>query len=210
MRRRSRSRRGQLLTVCGALLIGAALTLAVYNLWDESRAASQAGAALGRLVRDLPVEPPTQEEGGELVIPDYILDPGREMPAEEIDGNAYIGVLEIPALELSLPVIDQWSDQALKTAPCRYSGSAYTDDMVIAAHNYQRHFGQIKTLTAGDEVTFTDMDGNLFSYEVAAVEVLQPAAVEEMTSGEWPLTLFTCTLGGASRVTVRCERTEGE
>ena len=29
--------------------------------------------------------------------------------------------------------------------------------------------------------------------------------VEEMLSGGWALTLFTCTLGGRTRVTVRCE-----
>lgn len=35
-------------------------------------------------------------------------------------------------------------------------------------------------------------------------------AVEEMESGDWDLSLFTCTLGGSYRVTVRCERTEDE
>jgi len=45
---------------------------------------------------------------------------------------------------------------------------------------------------------------------VAAREVLLPTAVEEMTAGEWDLTLFTCTLGGRSRVTVRCELVETE
>lgn len=35
--------------------------------------------------------------------------------------------------------------------------------------------------------------------------LLQPTAVEEMTSGEWPLSLFTCTIGGKLRVTVRCD-----
>jgi len=40
------------------------------------------------------------------------------------------------------------------------------------------------------------------------VETLQPTAVEEMCSGDWDLTLFTCTLGGKFRVTVRCDRVE--
>jgi sortase A len=36
------------------------------------------------------------------------------------------------------------------------------------------------------------------------MEILSPFAVEEMTSGDWDMTLFTCTVGGQSRVTVRC------
>ena len=41
---------------------------------------------------------------------------------------------------------------------------------------------------------------------VAGIEILKPEEVDDMTSGQWPLTLFTCTYGGASRVTVRCEK----
>lgn len=206
---------GRLLTVGGALLIAAALGLTAYNLWTERRAARRADSALEQLVQTLPAPPAAQPETNgetvqtiqaELVIPDYVLDPTREMPAQTLDGNDYIGVLEIPALDLRLPVIDSWSYAALETAPCRYSGSAYTGGLVIAAHNYQGHFGTLKSLSPGDAVTFTDMDGNVFSYEVAALETLQPTDVAEMVSSEWDLSLFTCTVGGAYRLTVRCEQ----
>ena len=76
--------------------------------------------------------------------------------------------------------------------------------MVIAAHNYRSHFGRLKDLPQGEEVIFTDMDGNVFRYRTAEMEILSPFAVEEMTSGDWDMTLFTCTVGGQSRVTVRC------
>ena len=96
----------------------------------------------------------------------------------------------------------------MKISPCRYEGSIYLDNMVICGHNYSTHFGTLKELDAGDLVFFTDMDGNLFEYAVAETEILQPTAVEEMTSGNWDLTLFTCTVGGATRVTVRCLKLE--
>ena len=96
----------------------------------------------------------------------------------------------------------------MKVAPCRYEGSAYTDDLILAAHNYPAHFGNLKTLHPGDQVSFTDVDGNQFQYQVVELETLQPTAIQEMEAGEWDLTLFTCTLGGQSRVTVRCERTD--
>ena len=34
------------------------------------------------------------------------------------------------------------------------------------------------------------MDGNAFSYRVAALETLSPWAIDDMTSGAWDLTLF--------------------
>ena len=115
-------------------------------------------------------------------------------------------MLKIPAFGLELPVLSQWSYPNLRIAPCRYQGSAYTDDLVIAAHNYTSHFGNLKNLQEGDTVILTDMDDNVFTYKVALRETLMPTAVEEMSSGDWDLTLFTCTLGGSYRVTVRCER----
>ena len=124
-----------------------------------------------------------------------------------IDGYAYIGYLSIPSLGLELPVMSEWDYTRLKIAPCRYSGSTKTDDLVIAGHNYARHFSPIKGLKEGETVYFVDMDGVRSDYQVASVEVLAPTAVEEMTSGTYDLTLFTCTYGGRSRVAVRCQRT---
>ena len=74
--------------------------------------------------------------------PDYILNPEMDMPTQEVDGQSYIGVLELQPLGLSLPIISQWSYPGLRIAPCRYTGSAYQNDLVIAAHNYTSHFGR--------------------------------------------------------------------
>jgi sortase A len=84
-------------------------------------------------------------------------------------------------------------------------GSVRGNDLVIMAHNYNSHFGRLSKLSEGDRVTFTDMDGILTTYEVIALDILNPYAVEEVTSGDFDLTLFTCTYGGKSRVTVFCD-----
>ena len=195
-----------ILITLGLLLLAAALGLAAFNLCEDSRAAMNASAAAQQLRQELPQE--AAADGEE--VPDYVLAPEMEMPTVTVDGQDYIGTLQLPSLELEFPVISRWNDSRLKLAPCRYAGSAYTGDLVIAAHNYSRHFGRLKELTEGDLVRFTDADGNVFTYAVAVREVLPPTAVEEMTAGEWDLTLFTCTLGGRSRVTVRCELVETE
>lgn len=196
-----KSRKASVLIAAGLLLMAAGMLLAVYNLYDASRAsrlAQQAAAQLSSVQQEQILE--------ENEIPDYILNPDMEMPEEEIDGRRYIGRLEIPSCNLELPVISRWSYPALKVAPCRYQGSAYQDNLIIAAHNYASHFGNLKTLQTGDSVIFTDMDGNIFRYRVVEKEVLKDTAIEEMAAGEWDLTLFTCTIGGADRITVRCEK----
>lgn len=189
----------------GMLLIAAALFLTGYNLWDERRAAASAEQVLEELRRDPESSDPDEGQGG---IPDYLLNPDMEMPVIEIDGIKYIGTLEIPAFDISLPIAAEWSYEKLRTAPCRYAGSAYKNNLVIAAHNYRAHFGLLKELSAGARVTFTDTDGNVFTYDVTEVQILEPLDIEEMISGEWDLTLFTCTLSGQTRLAVRCEAAE--
>ena len=196
------------LTAMGALLVAAALALVAANLVDGRRAGAASSEALTKVEQEIPEaaagEEWTLSAAGEVEIPDYILNPEAEMPVVSIDNYDYIGVLNIPSLGLSLPVMSDWSYPQLRVAPCRYYGSAYTGDMVIAAHNYNAHFGTLKILAPGAEVIFTDMDGNVFNYEVALVETLQPYDVDILLEDGWDLTLFTCTPGGQSRVTVRC------
>ena len=115
-----------------------------------------------------------------------------------------MGVLTIPVLDLELPVLTDWSYEKLKKAPCHYYGSYYEKDFVIAAHNYKTHFGRLSKLQAGDDVMFTDVSGNTHYYKVVLLETLPKNATKEMITSGFDLSLYTCTPGGASRVTVRC------
>ena len=215
-----RKQRGLLSITVGLLLIAAALFLASYNLYDELRAEQSARQAVTQLDAYLPAEAapeaPSDSAGDQeplvsderTVIPDYVLSPNMEMPVETINGIDFIGVLRIPALELELPIISEWNYPNLKTAPCRYSGSAYLNNLIICGRNYTSHFGTLKNLWEGDIATFTDMDGNVFTYKMVERETLLPTSIDAMESGEWDLTLFTCTVGGQSRVTIRFELEE--
>lgn len=214
-------RKGTLWISLGAVLLAAALFLTLHNLWEANRAGIVSQNVLKKMssAQPKPSPPsglppaadPTEEIriSMEIEIPDYSLNPNMEMPTETVDGNGYIGILELPSLELRLPVMSQWSYAGLKIAPCRYAGSAYRNDLVIAAHNYYSHFGYLRDLSQGDPVVFTDVDGNAFRYEVFEIETLSSTSVAEMTGGDWDLTLFTCTIGGQKRIAVRCARTEG-
>lgn len=120
------------------------------------------------------------------------------------DGIGYYGIVEIPVLNLRLPVNEEWSSVGSQQSPCRYAGSAEDKNLIIAAHNYSNHFGNIGSLSSGDVVYFTDAMGYKYYYEVDKVEVLDGTDVEGMQDKKYDLTLFTCTYSGAQRVTVRC------
>ena len=197
-------KRGAFWIHLGLLLIAAALFLSAYNEMESHEARNSAQQVIAQMCQALPTETVAETEAP--AVPEYLLDAEREMPVQTINGRDYIGVLTIPSLELELPVLSQWDYPALKVAPCRYSGSLYQDNLIICAHNYASHFGKLKNLRVGDTAIFTDMDENVVSFQLAAQETIQPEDLEAMEAGDWDLTLFTCTVGGQSRVTVRFVR----
>lgn len=196
---------GTFLMLLGAAMICGSLGLLLFNQQQQTMAARSVDAVMPQLVTAIHESKRLPEESQP---PQELPLQQREMVVQEIDGHNYIGFVGIPALELELPVMADWTYPQLKIAPCRFTGSIFTDDLVIMAHNFERHFGRIRDLKPGDTVTFTDMEGQTISYEVVVLDILHPTAVENMTAGEYDLTLFTCTYGGKSRVTVRCDRME--
>ena len=196
-----RNKLGTICMILGTVLILAALSLFLWNRREAEMAGEAAADILPQVVEQI------ADTAAEAPTPPDPFDP--TMTEAEIDGYLYIGYLSIPALGLELPVMSEWDYNRLNIAPCRYSGSTKTDDLVIAAHNFAQHFGGLSGLTGGEQVIFVDMDNVVSTYTVVAVEILAPTAVEEMTNGEYDLSLYTCTYGGRSRVTVRCDRTEG-
>ncbi len=192
----------------GAVLMLSALLLFVHNE-RESHTAGQAAESLLGEVRDA-----AEEAAEELPVektesaPEEPLD--AEMPAVLIDGDAYIGYVSIPALELELPVLADWDYSRLKVAPGRHFGSSRMDDLVIAAHNYETHFGALSTLETGDEVLFTDMDGIKNRYTLTSLETVAADAVSAVRDSGHDLVLYTCTTGGAERVAAFCDRVQTE
>lgn len=208
-------RKGGFLMFLGTVLILAAGALTWFNIRDSRQAEVASEQAVQQLLQQITAAESNHPQGdsavpqstdfNEILPPNYVRFPDMEMPVTHVNGQDYVAAVSIPSLDLELPVISQWSYPALKVAPCRYQGSAYTKDLILMAHNYESHFGGIKNLRPGDLVDVMDMDGNTFSYQVVELEELPGTAVEDMQSGTWDLTLFTCTYGGRSRVTVRCD-----
>lgn len=193
----------------GAVLLLAALALYVYNALDSRRAGQAADALLDGVQAQ--IEARTESAASEAPGAEAAeATPVPEMPVIKLDGNEYIGYISVPSQGIELPVMSDWSYDRLKIAPCRQFGSYYTDDLVIAAHNFDTHFGRLKYLSSGDSVVFTDAAGGVHSYAVTRLETVQPDDVSAVQNSGHDLVLYTCTLGGKTRVTVFCDREDAE
>ncbi|MDO4864095.1 MAG: sortase [Ruminococcus sp.] len=202
----------------GTVLILSALFLCLYNMAESKRAYRQSESTLAELKTAIPepvttttVQTFTTAEPDLYAPYETTTTAAPELPTIELDGRLYCGYLSLPSLGLELPVASELSYPALRTSPCRYSGTVSGGDLVIAAHNYNSHFGRIKELTDGDEVVFTDCGGESTRYTVISAESVDGTDISSMLGGsvtEWQLTLFTCDLSGRSRVTIRAAQAE--
>ena len=210
--RKSRKICGRLLMVLGLCLMVGGSALYYHNQLED-RQAGEASASMLPEVR-LEIQKKVSQESPEATEPTEHVNPydqaavekSNEMTVYVKNGWSYIGYLNIPSLGLELPVLSEISDYNLGMAPCRHFGSTKSDDLVLAAHNYDFHFGRIRELGPGDEVSFIDMDGILSRYQVVVLDVIQPTDVEKVQDPALDLTLYTCTYGGENRIMVGCRR----
>ena len=184
---------GVICVFLGVLCILSAIGFVAYNRWEDMNAKDVAQDFLEDVQSII-----NEEQSEQPLLND------TKMATVEVDGYDCIGILSVPVLDLELPVLTDWSYAKLKKAPCHYYGSYYEKNFVIAAHNYKSHFGRLSELQAGDIVVFTDVSGTVHYYEVVILETLPKNATKEMITSGFDLSLYTCTLGGGSRVTVRC------
>ena len=195
--------------ILGICCLLASLGLIAYNHWEDENAQTVSETILQDVwgnIPDTPREENSSGNSGQIESSEIPVDFPKEMPTAKVDGYDCIGVLSIPVLEIELPVLTDWSYAKLEIAPCHYFGSCFEKDFVIAAHNYLSHFRKLSQLQSKDLILFTDISGTVHYYEVVLLETLPPSATEEMITSGFDLSLYTCTPGGASRVTVRCRK----
>ena len=144
-------------------------------------------------------------------------EPAVDLTAYGID-DEIIGVLEIPAMELTMPVYLGASDAHLAAGAAVLGstsapiGGANTN-CVIAGHRGWRgadYFRRIDRLQVGDTVKLTNL-WETMTYTVSDIQIIQPHEVDKIKiqQGRDLLTLLTChpyASGGRQRYVVCCER----
>lgn len=196
-----RKKFGAFCMILGALLLFSAVSLLIYNHVEASKAGQSSAQVVSQLKDAIPDS--ENQPTDSVVEPD--ISKANQTKTVEIDGYDYIGYLRVPSLGLELPVVSGWDYQALQVSPCRFSGSVAQKNLVVIAHNYSSHFGNLDQLQFEDEVLFTDVTGAVTAYQVACVDVVPPSSAEEVVSGGFDLALVTCTYGGKTRFVVYCD-----
>ena len=145
-----------------------------------------------------------------------------EEPAADLTtygvADEIIGVLEIPAMELIMPVYLGASDAHLAAGAAVLGNTSApiggdNTNCVIAGHRGWRgadYFRYIDRLQVGDTVTLTNLWETL-TYTVTDIQIIQPHEVDKIKiqQGRDLLTLLTChpyASGGRQRYVVYCER----
>ena len=144
-------------------------------------------------------------------------EPAVDLTAYGID-DEIIGVLEIPAMELTMPVYLGASDAHLAAGAAVLGNTSApiggdNTNCVIAGHRGWRgadYFRHIDRLQMGDTVTLTNLWETL-TYTVADIQIIQPHEVDKIKiqQGRDLLTLLTChpyASGGRQRYVVYGER----
>lgn len=146
-------------------------------------------------------------------------EPAADLSAYGIE-DEIIGVLEIPVMELTMPVYLGASDDHLAAGAAVLGntsapiGGANTN-CVIAGHRGWRgadYFRHIDKLAVGDTVKLTNLWETL-TYTVADIQIIQPYEANKIKiqPNRDLLTLLTChpyASGGKQRYVVYCERTK--
>lgn len=211
-----KSKKGRLPVILGTVLLLAALSLVLWNNYRQQTSSKKMNGILSSLLLQMPQADDDLSSNGALGQNNSKND-AAALPNQsetsyseeyiEVEQKRYIGVLQIPSLNLELPIMADYSYNELYNSPCRYFGSIETSDIVIAAHNYRYFFGPIDNLNSGDKLIFTDVNGCVFTYSVVQSEIISANDVGLLLadSDEWDMTLFTCTWSGTSRIVVRAQ-----
>lgn len=172
----------------GILLLACATGLALFYTWEGNRAGEYSRKLLKQARQEFSEENVMQQEAS-----------GRRKETSEEQAEEVWAILEIPSLDLELPVMGSYSEELLKQAVCRY------DENIIAGHSYKQHFRGLRKVQKGAIVTL-EFPEEKQQYIVSEIIEIEGTDSEGLFEGAWDLSLFTCNFSGSKRVVVRCIR----
>ena len=159
------------------------------------------------------------EKQSRLIDLEVCEEPAADLAAYGIE-DEILGVLEIPVMELTMPVYLGASDDHLAAGAAVLGNTSApiggnNTNCVIAGHRGWRgadYFRHIDRLHVGDTVKLTNLWETL-TYTVMDIQIIQPHEIEKIKiqPSRDLLTLLTChpyASGGRQRYVVYCERTE--
>lgn len=209
---------GIILAALGVLCILGAVGFNYYNEWESDRAGERSAEILAKLLDSEAFSESADSDGSSNINEASRTEQHGAGEAEvnednnvniartaEIDGSLLCGYVEIASIGLKLPVMAEYSESNMKIAPCKYTEAETPEGkIVIAGHNYTRHFGRLGRVSPGDSVVFTNTEGKSYNFTVTEICEIAANDFSSLQEGDWELALFTCNMSGAKRILVRC------
>lgn len=124
------------------------------------------------------------------------------------NGKKYerVGIVNIPSLKITYPILSKTTDALLKVSPCKFWGPEPNEvgNLCIVGHNYKNNkfFSKIYKLEEGDIIEITDLTGRMIQYKVYDQYIVSPsdvACTSQLTDGKKEVTLITCTNDNKNR-----------
>ena len=179
--------------IVGGLMLVSALATLLYWQWNISHSQKQAGIYVEAL-RNL--MPPPQD-----AIPEERRD--NTMSVLSVDGVDFVGIVEFPQYGSVLPVCGNWGRTS--QYPCSFSGSIYDGSLQIGATTQQGQYSFYREISVGDAVIFTDMEGNRYTFQVAAMRYEKHIDQAALQRQELALTLFVKNIYSFEYLIIFCE-----
>lgn len=164
--------------LAGIVLLAAAIAILVFWQWNTKTSQQKSQAYVHTLYTLIP-EPRSA-----------VLEERRDntMPVLSLDGTDFIGILEFPRYGSSLPVCADWAN------PIRYphclSGSIYNSSLQIGGSSQTGQYDFYRDISVGDQVYFTDMEGNRYTLTVTNLRYEKHADQSTLQKRESALALF--------------------
>ena len=205
------------------LVVGIALVL--YPLLTDVIASYRANQQITHMESALPEDAETSAQIAQAELYNRsLVGPvdAEPLPYEEqLTGQApYMGWLEIPKIDVSLPVYHGTSEETLANGVGHVKGTSLPvggvpSNCALSAHSglqTARMFDDVRRLEVGDKLAIHVL-GRHYAYRVESSEVVEPSDVSHLyvyDDGSDMLTLVTCTPLGINshRLLVHCSRCE--
>ena len=176
------------------------LLLALLSMIQQGIAKNRAAGMVKALQLVLPES--TQISGAEL---DQMSAEGLpDVETAVINDLPVMGEMLIPAIDVDVALICDYSKDDLKKSPCIISGSAAGRNLIIAGGSYKAQLASLNTLTRGDTVMICDLNGRMFIYDVDSLEFADKEHALEISDAGCDLSLYCVSNNGSARYVARC------
>lgn len=131
---------------------------------------------------------------------------------ENNDYEAYFGKIKIEKIDLEYTVFNEFSEELLKIAPCKFYGKDINQrgNIAIVGHNYNdnRFFGRLSELDIKDKIKIVSFDNKEYTYTIYDIFETEENDTSVLKNNKYyELTLITCNNLNKKRLIIKSYRT---